>query len=83
MTYYAQRKSIKGETVTFNNRTGTKDEMLRQFFLYCASASTNEAQNNYDYVDFGTIERGVEKAEKFRQTVQPEPQPEPEPNEEQ
>lgn len=74
MTYYAQRKSIKGDNVTFNNRTGTKEEMLRQYFLYCASAATNADSNNYDFVDFGTIEKGAEKSEKFRQAPQPEPE---------
>jgi len=78
MTYYAQRKSIKNEQVTFSNRTGTKDEMLRQYFLYCASAATNADSNNYDYVDFGTIEKGVTKSEMFKHVV-PAPEPEPEP----
>ena len=75
MTYYAQRKSIKNETVTFNNRTGAKNEMLRQYFLYCAAAATNVDGNEYDFIDFGTIEKGAEKEEKFRQ---PAPAPEAE-----
>lgn len=79
MTYYAQRKSIKGEAVTFNNRTGSETEMLRQYFLYCAAAVQNTDQNNYDYVDFGTVERGPMKDERFRHNVEPEPEPEPNP----
>ena len=76
MTYYAQRKSIKdGAPVTPNNRYGTREEMLRQYFLYCASAATNADGNEYDSVEFGTIEQGVLKVERFSQTpvVTPEP----------
>ena len=77
MTYYAQRKSIKGEQVTFNQRTGNQPDMLRQFFLYCASASTNEADNDYDFIDYGTIENGQLKKESFR-NEKPEPNNTPE-----
>lgn len=70
--YYAQRKSIKDGKVEFNNRTGERPEMLRQYFLYCASAATNEAGNDYDFVDYGTIEQGQLKVESFNQ-VEPEP----------
>lgn len=60
MTYYSQRKSIKnGEPVTPNNRYGERAEMERQYHLYCASAATNEAQNEVDSVEWGTIEQGV------------------------
>lgn len=76
MTWYAQRKSIKNGTTTFNNRTGSRAEMLRQYFLYCASAATNQDDNDMDYVDFGTIEQGPVKHEIFQKE---EPQPEPEP----
>lgn len=75
--YYAQRKSIKDGKVEFNSRTGDRAEMLRQYFLYCASAATNEAKNDYDFVDFGTIEQGQLKVESFNQ-VEPEPVPETE-----
>ena len=82
MTFYAQRKSIKNGQVTFNNRTGERNEMLRQYFLYCASAATNQDGNDYDYVDFGTIEQGVLKHEAFLQETAPEPEEnEPEENE--
>ena len=74
MTFYAQRKSIKNGQVTFNNRTGERNEMLRQYFLYCASAATNNDGNEFDFVDFGTIEQGKLKAEAFQQEVAPEPE---------
>ena len=75
MTYYAQRKSIKNENVTFNNRTGEKKEMLRQYFLYCAASATNVDGNDYDYVEYGTIERGPTKNEMFKQEPAPAPEP--------
>ena len=75
ITYYAQRKSIKNGVVTFNNRTGNREDMLRQYFLYCASAATNEAENEYDFIDFGTVEQGAIKHEAFN-NYQPEPEPE-------
>lgn len=70
--YYAQRKSIKNNEVSFNNRTGERNEMLRQYFLYCAAASTNTDGNSFDFVDFGTIEHGQLKVESFNHE-QPEP----------
>ena len=60
MTYYAQRKSIKnGEPQSINNRFGERADMERQYHLYCASAATNEAQNDLDSIEWGTIENGV------------------------
>lgn len=60
MTYYAQRKSIKdGAPVTVNNRYGERQEMERQYHLYCASAATNEAGNDVDSIEWGTIEQGA------------------------
>ena len=80
MTYYAQRKSIKnGEPIVPNNRYGTYKEMLRQYFLYCASAATNVDENDYDSIEFGTIEEGKIKEERFDQYV---PAAEPEEAEE-
>lgn len=76
--YYAQRKSIKGEEINFNNRTETREEMLRQYFLYCASAATNEAKNDYDFIDFGTIEHGQLKVESFNHVEEPTPETEAE-----
>lgn len=71
--YYAQRKSIKNGEVTFNNRTGERDEMLRQYFLYCASSATNADGNDYDFVDFGTIKFGQLKVESFNHVPEPTP----------
>lgn len=58
MIYYAIRWSIKDGAVSHNERTGEKAAMERQFHLYCASASTNEAGNEFDSVEFGTLEGG-------------------------
>lgn len=69
MNFYAQRKSIKNGQVTFNNRTGNREDMLRQYFLYCANAATNVDGNEFDFIEFGTIEQGVIKHEAFTQTV--------------
>ena len=69
MTYYAQRKSIKnGQPVAPNNRYGAYSEMLRQYFLYCAAAATNADENEYDSIEFGTIEGGILKVERFDNT---------------
>jgi hypothetical protein len=68
-TFYAQRKSIKGgEPQAISNRFGSYAEMLRQYFLYCASAATNQDANDYDSIEFGTVEGGVIKTERFDNT---------------
>ena len=60
MTYYAQRKSIKdGQPQPINSRFGTREEMERQFHLYCASAATNADGFEVDSIEWGTIEQGV------------------------
>ena len=60
MMYYSQRKSIKGgEAQAINNRFGERADMERQYHLYCASAATNEAQNDVDSIEWGTIEQGA------------------------
>lgn len=72
-TYYAQRKSIKnGEPVTPNNRYGTKEEMERQYHLYCASAATNADNNEVDSIEWGTIEDGVIDCKRWFKPVTPE-----------
>ena len=77
MTYYAQRKSIKnGQPVTPNNRYGERQEMERQFHLYCASAATNADENEVDAVEWGTIEQGALECKRWT-WVQPEPNEEP------
>lgn len=76
MTYYAQRKSIKnGMPVSPNNRYGTRAEMERQFHLYCASAATNEADNDVDSVEWGTIEQGIiERKQWTKVGFEPDPE---------
>ena len=76
MTYYSQRKSIKnGEPQSVNNRYGTRQEMERQFHLYCASAATNEAGNEVDSVEWGTVENGIIERKRWTwATEQTEPE---------
>ncbi len=70
-TYYAQRKSIKnGQPQNPNNRYGTRAEMERQYHLYCASAATNEAGNDKDYIDWGTVENGPLEHKKWEWPVE-------------
>lgn len=79
MIYYSQRKSVKdGAAVAPNNRYGTRNEMERQFHLYCASACTNADNNEIDAIEWGTLEQGVLERKVY---TNPAPQPEPEPNE--
>lgn len=74
-TYYAQRKSIKnGETQPINNRFGERADMERQYHLYCASAATNEADNEVDAVEWGTVEQGAVERKVWVNEVQPEPE---------
>lgn len=76
MTYYAQRKSIKdGQPVAVNNRYGERQEMERQYHLYCASAATNADNNQVDSIEWGTIENGVIER-KVWIAEQPETEPE-------
>lgn len=79
MTYYSQRKSIKnGAAVAPNNRYGERNEMERQYHLYCASACTNADENETDSIERGVIERKV-----YNHPIPaPAPEPEPEPEEE-
>lgn len=76
MKFYAQKLSIKNDTPTHNERYGEYEEMLRQYFLYCANAVQNNDENDFDAVEFGTVEQGKLKREQFNH-----PKPEPEPNE--
>lgn len=76
MVYYAQRKSIKNGVADVNNRFGEREQMQRQYHLYCASAATNEAENDYDSIEWGTVEQGALQREAFNH-----PKPEPEDDE--
>ena len=58
MTYYAIRWSIKNGTASHNERISDKAQMERQFHLYCASAATNADENDFDAVEWGTLEGG-------------------------
>ena len=78
VTYYAQRKSIKGgEPKTPNNRYGTRAEMEKQFHLYCASAAVNDAGNDLDVAEWGTLENGPIERKRWTWT-QPEAEAETE-----
>ena len=60
MTYYAERKSIKtGISPTTVNKYGTHEDMEYQYCLFRASAVKNEADNDIDAIEWGTVERGV------------------------
>ena len=77
MTYYAQRKSVKnGQPQAVNNRYGARADMERQYHLYCASAATNEAGNEVDSIEWGTVEGGA--LERKVWTAAPEAAEEPE-----
>ena len=74
MNYYSQRKSVKnGTPQTVNNRYGERNEMERQFHLYCASACTNADENELDSIEWGTLEQGV-----IERKIYNHPAPEPE-----
>lgn len=78
MKYYAQRKTTKnGEVQPINNRFGSREEMERQFHLYCASAATNADGYELDAVEWGTIEQGAIERKFWAHEVQ-EPTEEPE-----
>lgn len=58
MIYYAIRWTIKDGKVTATTKYGEKEAMERQYYLFCASASTNEAENEFDSAEWGTLEGG-------------------------
>ena len=58
--YYAQRKSIKNDTPQAPiNKYGTRDDMEYQFHLFCANAVKNSDGNDYDALEWGSIEQGI------------------------
>ena len=66
MTYYAIRYIIKaGEVKSPVIKQGNKEDMERQFYLFCANASTNSEENDFDACEFGTLEGGKLKREVF------------------
>lgn len=75
--YYALRHSTTGDTInTISNRYGTREEMERQFHLYCASAATNADNHTTDAVEWGTIEGGKLDRKEWIRDAQPESEPE-------
>lgn len=70
MKYYANRWSVKDGKATPNNRTGEKAEIERQYHLYCASAATNADGNEFDAVEFGTLEGGALERKVWEHTEQ-------------
>lgn len=80
MNYYAQRKSIKnGEPQAVVNKYGTRDDMEYQYHLFCASAVKNDAGNEVDALEWGTIQNGVIERKRYdHPVVTPEPEDEPE-----
>lgn len=76
--YYAQRKSVKNDTPAAPvNKYGTREDMEYQFYLFCASSVKNEAGNDLDSVEWGTIEQGALERRTYSHPSQ-EPAPEPE-----
>lgn len=65
MTYYAYKQAIKNGATTTTNKNGSKKDMLYQYYLFCASSVKNEAGDDFDAVEFGTVEGGKQKREKF------------------
>ena len=66
--YYAQRKSIKGDQPQLPvNKYGTETEMEYQYLLFCASAVKNEAGNDFDALEWGTIEGGMKERKVYDQ----------------
>lgn len=71
LTYYAQRKSVKnGEPQTPANRYGTPVDMEYQYHLFCASSVKNEAGNDMDSVEWGTLEGGAVESKVYRHAVE-------------
>lgn len=77
--YYAQRKFYKdgvGKT-PLNYHYETVMEAEKQFHLLCSSAITNNDGNDFDSVEFGTLENGIIERKFYNHPVL-EPAPEPE-----
>lgn len=73
--YYAQRKSIKnGQAQTPVNRYGSEIDMEYQYLLFCASAVKNEAGNDLDAIEWGTVENGMKERKVYDQLARAEEQ---------
>jgi hypothetical protein len=76
--YYAQRKFIKdGAALPAVNKYGTREEMERQFHLFCASAATNVDGYEVDTIEWGTVEQGAVERKVWTHEITPEVEPEP------
>lgn len=84
MTYYAQRKIIKNGVAQANvtNKVGEREEMEKQFHLFCANAAVNGDSNDFDSCEWGTFEQGMLERKAWDHTLKPSPEPSPEPAEE-
>lgn len=77
--YYSQRKAIKdGASQPVTNKYGTAVDMEYQYHLFCASAAKNEADNEYERIEWGTIEHGIIEAKTYDHPAEPESESEPE-----
>ena len=56
--YYAYRQSVKDGKVTTVNKTGTKEDMEYQYCLFRASSVKNEADNDMDVCEWGSLQGG-------------------------
>lgn len=77
--YYSEKRSEKKDgTVTTTTKYGEKDDMLYQFFLFCANSVKNDSKTEFDAVTYGPVRGSAKRFETFNHP-QPEPEPEPEP----
>lgn len=88
MFYYAERYTVENGVpkTTTVYKTGERAAMERQFYLFCASAVTNESGADLEVCEWGTLENGKIERKVYKKTVPtpeptPEPEPEPEPEE--
>lgn len=56
--YYAYRQSVKDGKVTTVNKNGTMEEMEYQYCLFRASSVKNEAGNDMDVCEWGSLQNG-------------------------
>lgn len=71
--YFSQRKSIKdGTAQPVINKYGTAVDMEYQYHLFCASAAKNEAENEFERIEWGTIEHGVIESKTYNHDAETE-----------
>ena len=82
MFYYAERKTVENGVpkTTTVYKTGERTAMERQFYLFCASAVTNESGADLEVCEWGTLENGkIDRKVYYKPAPEPQPEPEPEP----